>query len=72
MYSHLSNSRGGWNKRGGGTKVSKVSLTILCKRGGWNKRGGWKKFKKSINEEGGFLRGRWIFFHAIYNIHIYC
>ena len=21
MYSHLSNSRGGWNKRGGGTKV---------------------------------------------------
>ena len=23
MYSHLSNNRGGWNKRGGGAKVAK-------------------------------------------------
>ena len=23
MYSHLFNKRGGWNKRGGGTKVAK-------------------------------------------------
>ncbi len=32
------------------------------KRGGWNKRGGWKKSKKSINVEGGNLRGGRIFF----------
>ena len=27
IYSHLSNSRGGWNKRGGGVKVAK-SITM--------------------------------------------
>ena len=28
-YSHLSNSRGGWNKRGGGTKVAKsINLEV--------------------------------------------
>ena len=35
-YSHLSNNRGGCNKRGGGAKVAKIN-----KRGGWNKRGRW-------------------------------
>ena len=40
-------------------------ITKCCKRGGWNKRGGWKIFKKSINVEGGFLRGGWIFFFKI-------
>ena len=27
-YSHLSNNRGGWNKRGGGAKVAKVAKSI--------------------------------------------
>ena len=34
-YSHLSNSRGGWNKRGGGAKVAKsINLEggIFCKK----------------------------------------
>ena len=37
------------------------------KRGGWktkmdfDKRGGWKIFMKSINVEGGFFCGGWIF-----------
>ena len=32
LYSHLSNKRGGWNKRGGGAKVAKsinVEVGIL-------------------------------------------
>ena len=48
-YSHLSNNRGGWNRRGGEAKIA------LTKRGGWNKRGGWKIFMKSINVEGDFF-----------------
>ena len=41
MYSHLSNSRGGWNKRGGGAKVAK-SMNMEV---GINVAGGilWKK-----------------------------
>ena len=40
-YSHLSNSRGGWNKRGGGAKVTK-SINVEV---GINMEGGifWKK-----------------------------
>ena len=49
-YSHLSNNRGGWNKRGGEAKICQIT-----KRGGWNKCGGWKIFMKSINMEGGFF-----------------
>ena len=48
MYSNLSNNRGGWNKCGD---------CQITKRGGWNKPGGWQIFMKSINVEGGFLRG---------------
>ena len=36
MYSHLSNNRGGWNKRGGGAKIAKllnVELGINIKAG---------------------------------------
>ena len=34
-YSHLSNNRGGWNKRGGGAKVAKsinveVGINVYC------------------------------------------
>ena len=44
-------------------KVSRLWTKMdFDKRGGWNKRGGWKIFDKSINVEGGFLRGGWIFF----------
>ena len=25
VYSHLSNKRGGWNKRGGGAKIAKIA-----------------------------------------------
>ena len=35
LYSHLSNNRGGWNKRGGGAKVAKsinVEVGINGKR----------------------------------------
>ena len=41
-YSHLSNSRGGWNKRGGGAKVTK-SINV----GGWNKCVGWDFLEKT-------------------------
>ena len=61
-YSHLSNKRGGWNKRGGGAKFAKslnVEGGILWKKlmHNSNKRGvvGGKKSKKSINVVGGFL-----------------
>ena len=46
-YSHLSNSRGGWNKRGGGAKVAKlINLEV-----GINVEGGisWKKTSTYIN-----------------------
>ena len=32
MYSHLSNSRGGWNKGGGGAKNAK---SLKVEGGGW-------------------------------------
>ena len=52
LYSHLSNSRGGWNKRGRGTKVAKsINLEV-----GINVEGGifWKQtstYLTAINEE---------------------
>ena len=44
MYSHLSNSRVGWNKRGGGAKVAK-SINV---------EGGifWKKLVHKCNKRG--------------------
>ena len=67
-YSHLSNNRGGWNKRGGGAKAAK-SINV---EGGifWKnlmhksnkRRVEGEKSKKSINVEGGNVRGGWIFF----------
>ena len=58
-YSHLSNSRIGWNKHGGGAKLAKsinVEGGIFWKKlvHNCNKRGveGGKKSKKSINIEG--------------------
>jgi hypothetical protein len=50
IYSHLSNKRGGWNKRGGGAKFAK-SLNVevgIYVEGGilWN-----KLMQKLINEE---------------------
>ena len=44
QYSHLSNSRGGWNKRGGGAKVAK-SINV---------EGGifWKKLVYKCNKRG--------------------
>ena len=56
-YSHLSNSRGDWNKHGGGAKVAKsinVEVGITVEVGFF--------FEKSINLEDGFLRGGWVFF----------
>ena len=49
-YSHLSNSRGGWNKRGGGVKVVK-SLNMDV---GINVEGGifWKKLVYKCNKCG--------------------
>ena len=37
-YSHLSNKRGGWNKRGGGAKAAKLmNMEVgICTRGGWD------------------------------------
>ena len=49
-YSHLSNKRGGWNKRGGGAKFAK-SLSVEV---GINMEGGilWKQLMQTlINEE---------------------
>ena len=44
VYSHLSNNRGGWNKRGGGAKVAK-SINV---------EGGifWKKLVHKCNKRG--------------------
>ena len=54
MYSHLSNSLGGWNKRGRGAKVA-----INKRRGGLNVGGiFWKKLVHKCNKggvEGGFF-----------------
>ena len=66
-YSHISNKRGGWNKRGRGAKFAKslnmevginVEGGILWKKLMYNSNkrgssGGWKKSKE---------RGGWIFF----------
>ena len=50
MYSHLSNSRGGWNKREVGAKVAK-SLNVQV---GINVEGGifWKKLAHKSNKRG--------------------
>ena len=50
MYSHLSNSRGGWNKRGGGAKV----LELIDEEIGINVEGGifWKKLLQNCNKRG--------------------
>ena len=49
-YSHLSNNRGGWNKRGGGAKVAK-SINVKF---GINVEGGifWKKLVHNSNKRG--------------------
>ena len=49
-YSHLSNKRGGWNKRGGGAKFAK-SLKVEV---GINLEGGilWKKLMHNSNKPG--------------------
>ena len=52
QYSHLSNSRGGWNNRGGGAKVSE----LINEEVGMNVEGGiyWKKLVHNCNRvEGG-------------------
>ena len=49
-YSHLSNSRGVWNKRGEGAKVAKsINLEV-----GINVEGGifWKKLVHNCNKRG--------------------
>ena len=49
-YSHLSNNRGGWNKRGGGAKFAKsVNVEV-----GTNMEGGifWKKLVYKCNKRG--------------------
>ena len=49
-YSHLSNNRGGWNKRGGDAKVAK-SINVEV---GINMEGGifWKKLVHKCNKRG--------------------
>ena len=49
-YSHLSNSQGGWNKRGGGAKFAK-SINVEV---GINVEGGifWKKLVYNCNKRG--------------------
>ena len=49
-YSHLSNSRGGWNKRGGGAKVPE----LINEEVGINVEGGifWKKLVHNCNKRG--------------------
>ena len=51
QYSHLFNKRGGWNKRGGGSKVAK-SLNV---------EGGifWKKLVHNSNKRGVHSSGGW-------------
>ena len=45
-----------------GINVEGVQKMQNHKRGGWNNHGGWNFFVKSINVEGGFLCGGWIYF----------
>ena len=50
MYSHLCNSRGGWNKRGGGAKVAEsinveVGINMIS-------RIFWKKLVHNCNKQG--------------------
>ena len=49
-YSHLSNNRGGWNKRGWGAKVAKSIIVDI----GINVEGGifWKKLVYKCNKRG--------------------
>ena len=49
-YSHLSNNRWGWNKRGGGAKVAKSIIVEV----GINVEGGifWKKLVYKCNKRG--------------------
>ena len=50
MYSHLSNSHGGWIKRGGGAKAAKsINMDV-----GINVEGGifWKKLVHKCNKQG--------------------
>ena len=49
-YSHLSNNRGGWNKRGGSAKVAKLINVEV----GINVEGGifWKKLVHKCNKQG--------------------
>ena len=50
VYSHISNSRGGWNKRGGGAKVAKsINMEV-----GINGEGSiyWKKLLHNCNKRG--------------------
>ena len=49
-YSHLSNNRGGWNKRGGDAKVAKSIIVEV----GINVEGGifWKKLVYKCNKRG--------------------
>ena len=55
------NIHGGWNKRGGWDFWKK--LVHKCNKCGVEGKvisgGGWKKSKKSINVEGGNVRGGW-------------
>ena len=47
MYSHLFNKRGGWNKRGGGTKVAKsLNMEVGINVKGWIL---WKKLMHNSN-----------------------
>ena len=50
IYSHLSNNRGGWNKRGGSAKVAKLINVEV----GINVEGGifWKKLVHKCNKRG--------------------
>ena len=72
-YSHLTNSRGGWNKRGGDAKLPE----LINEEVGINVEGGifWKKLVHKCNKrgaEGGKnlsnKRGGWIFFSKSINV----
>ena len=50
MYSHLSNKRGGWNKRGGGAKVAEsLNEEVGINVEGWIF---WKKLVHNSNKRG--------------------
>ena len=66
IFSHLSNSRGGWTKRGGGAKVPEW----INKDVGINLEGRifWKKLVHNCNKrglEGGNVREGWIFSKSV-------